>query len=213
MKKSFPISNEFIYQVFSLIVIVIIVHAVYVAVIRPRADAILARQAIQLAEDKAQVMERSVFVLIRDYEQEACFILMFWAIAIMGYKAVKTSRQRALLQTDLIPLAEGVRILPEDTGAAVPTTRIVIAKGVTGRPAALQHHPQHPGCGQRHAGLLRFGGRAPGIRTIHDSLYRLGHTVHWIYRHGSRNWRRARPGPQSDRRRYIRCHTQSGCGL
>jgi hypothetical protein len=61
------------------------------------------------------ITERSVFVLIRDYEQEACFILMFWAIAIMGYKAFKTSRQRALLQMDLIPLAEGVRILPEDT--------------------------------------------------------------------------------------------------
>jgi biopolymer transport protein ExbB/TolQ len=115
MKRDFPFSFEFIYQVFSLIVIVIIVHAIYVGVIRPRADAILARQAIQLAEDRSQVMERSVFVLIRDYEQEACFILMFWAIAIMGYKAFKTSRQRALLQMDLIPLAEGVRILPEDT--------------------------------------------------------------------------------------------------
>ena len=115
MKRDFPFSFEFIYQVFSLIVIVIIVHAIYVAVIRPKADAILAKQAIQMAEDKSQVMERSVFVLIRDYEQEACFILMFWAIAIMGYKAFKTSRQRALLQMDLIPLDEGVRILPEDT--------------------------------------------------------------------------------------------------
>ncbi len=115
MKKSFPFSFEFLYQVFSLIIIVIIVHAIYVAMIRPRADAILAQQAIQLAENKAQVTERSAFVLIRDYEQEACFILMFWAIAIMGYKAFKTSRQRALLQMDLIPLAQGVRILPEDT--------------------------------------------------------------------------------------------------
>jgi hypothetical protein len=114
MKRDFPFSFEFIYQVFSLIVIVIIVHAIYVAVIRPKADTILAKQAIQLAEDKSQVMERSVFVLVRDYEQEACFILMFWAIAIMGYKAFKTSRQRALLQMDLIPLDEGVRILPEE---------------------------------------------------------------------------------------------------
>jgi biopolymer transport protein ExbB/TolQ len=103
MKRDFPFSFEFIYQVFSLIVIVIIVHAIYVAVIRPKADTILAKQAIQLAEDKSQVMERSVFVLV------------FWAIAIMGYKAFKTSRQRALLQMDLIPLDEGVRILPEDT--------------------------------------------------------------------------------------------------
>jgi len=115
MKRDFPFSFEFIYQVFSLIVIVIIVHAIYVGVIRPRADAILARQAIQLAEDRSQVMERSVFVLIRDYEQEACFILMFWALAIMGYKASKISAERKLLDVDLVPVPEGMRILPEDT--------------------------------------------------------------------------------------------------
>ncbi|NOQ19742.1 MAG: MotA/TolQ/ExbB proton channel family protein, partial [Desulfobacterales bacterium] len=87
MKRDFPFSFDFLYQVFSLIIIVIIVHAIYVAVIRPRADTILAKQAIQMAENEFQVTERSVFVLIRDYEQEACFVLMFWAIAIMGYKA------------------------------------------------------------------------------------------------------------------------------
>jgi biopolymer transport protein ExbB/TolQ len=115
MKKKFPLSLEFIYQLFSLILIVIIVHAVYLAVVRPNADAILARQAAMMNEDKSLVTERSVFVLIRDYEQEACFILMFWALAIMAYKGIITIRHRALLQEDLIPLAEGVRILPEDT--------------------------------------------------------------------------------------------------
>ena len=34
MKKSFPFSFEFLYQVFSLIIIVIIVHAIYVAAAR-----------------------------------------------------------------------------------------------------------------------------------------------------------------------------------
>jgi biopolymer transport protein ExbB/TolQ len=54
-------------------------------------------------------------VLIKDLEQEACFILMFWALAIMGYKAVKIVRERRLLDVDLVPVAEGMRILPEDT--------------------------------------------------------------------------------------------------
>lgn len=115
MKKNFPVSIEFIYQLFSLILIIIIVHAAYVAVIRPNADAILAKQTAMLAEDKSHVTERSVFVLIRDYEQEVCFILMFWALAIMAFKGIVTIRHQALLQKDLIPLAEGVRILPEDT--------------------------------------------------------------------------------------------------
>ena len=115
MKKAFPVSFEFIYQLFALVLIIIIVHAAYVAVIRPRADAILAKQAAMLDEDKSQVTERSVFVLIKDYEQEACFILMLWALAIMAYKSIVTIRHRSLLQKDLIPLAEAVRILPEDT--------------------------------------------------------------------------------------------------
>ena len=38
MKKSFPFSFEFLYQVFSLILIIIVVHAVYVGLIRPKAD-------------------------------------------------------------------------------------------------------------------------------------------------------------------------------
>ena len=115
MKKNSPISIEFIYQLFALILIIITVHAVYVAVIRPQANAVLAQQAARLEAGESQIAERSVFVLVRDYEQEACFILMFWALAIMAYKGVVTIKQRALLQKDLIPLAEGVRILPEDT--------------------------------------------------------------------------------------------------
>ncbi|UCE52075.1 MAG: MotA/TolQ/ExbB proton channel family protein [Desulfobacterales bacterium] len=115
MKKSLPLSIEFIYQLFALIIIVLIVHAVYVAIIRPHADAILAEQAAMLETDKSQVTKRSVYVLIRDYEQEACFILMFWAIAIMIYKGMATIRHRAMLHMDLIPLSEGMRILPEDT--------------------------------------------------------------------------------------------------
>jgi len=115
MKKKFPISTEFIYQLFALILIIIIVHAAYVAVIRPKADAILAQQAAMLETDKSRIAERSVFILIRDYEQETCFILMFWSLAIMIYKGIATIRQRTLLQIGLIPLAEDVRILPEDT--------------------------------------------------------------------------------------------------
>ena len=112
MRKSFPVSFGFIYQLFALLVIIIIVHAAYVAVIRPNADAILARQAAMLEEDKSQATERSIYVLIRDYEQETCFILMFWALAIMAYQSITTIRHRALLQKDLIPPSEGMRILP-----------------------------------------------------------------------------------------------------
>jgi biopolymer transport protein ExbB/TolQ len=40
---------------------------------------------------------------------------MFWALAIMTYKAREILQERNLLEVELIPIAEGMRILPEDT--------------------------------------------------------------------------------------------------
>ena len=113
MKKSF--STEFVFQLFALIVAIIIVHTIYVGIIRPNAVAILEEQQIQVALDPEYVPERSGYVIVMDFEQEACFILMIWALSIMGYKAWASSREQALLAFDLVPVAEGVRILPEDS--------------------------------------------------------------------------------------------------
>ena len=113
MRKRF--FNEFLYQVFALIVSAIVVHAVYVTVIRPRATEIIAEQALRLQEEFGYTPERTLWVLIRDYEQEACFILMFWAFAIMAYKAYVALSERSLLQRNLLHIREGVKVLPEDT--------------------------------------------------------------------------------------------------
>lgn len=112
MRKALTI--EFVYQVFALLLAVILVHAAYVSVIRPRAEAVLAENKALLAADKDAELKRSGYVILRDYEQEACFILMFWAFAIMAYKGVAAMRERRLLDEELISLAEGVRVLPED---------------------------------------------------------------------------------------------------
>jgi biopolymer transport protein ExbB/TolQ len=107
--------NEFLYQVFALIIAVIIVHAVYVTTIRPRAAEIIAEENLRIEQDVGYTPERSIYVIVRDFEQETCFILMLWAFAIMGYKAVAALNERALLQRELLHVREGVRILPEDT--------------------------------------------------------------------------------------------------
>ena len=112
-KKNIPV--EFVFQLFALIISIIVVHAFYVSVVRPNAAQDIERQAIQREQDPGSVQERSMWVLIKDPEQEACFILMFWALAIMGYKAIVLLDERRLLETDLVPIAEGMRILPEDT--------------------------------------------------------------------------------------------------
>lgn len=112
MSKQLPV--EFIYQLFSLIIAVIIVHAIYVSVVRPNATAILEEQAIQINANPDFVPERSAYVVIRDFEQEACFILALWAMALMGYKSLQTVKEGRVLQLDLIPVNLGTSILPED---------------------------------------------------------------------------------------------------
>ena len=112
-KKNIPV--EFVFQLFALIITIIIVHAFYQTVVRPNAVEIVEEQTIAAAADPDYVRERRVWVLIKDLEQEACFILGIWALAIMTYKGIAILGERRLLDVDLVPVAEGMRILPEDT--------------------------------------------------------------------------------------------------
>jgi len=107
-------SAEFLYQLFALIIAAILVHGIYVTVIRPQADALVRYQLEQQAKGEPYVAERSLFVVLKDYEQEACFILLLWALAIMGYKAREVMLERKLLQSSLLNLRDGTSILPED---------------------------------------------------------------------------------------------------
>ena len=91
MKK---LPAEFLFQLISLLVAVLLVHAIYVAVVRPNANAILEAQAILINEDPDYGPDRSAFVIVKDLEQEACFILMLWAMALMGSKALENRRER-----------------------------------------------------------------------------------------------------------------------
>ncbi|MEM6709425.1 MAG: MotA/TolQ/ExbB proton channel family protein [Pseudomonadota bacterium] len=109
------LSSEMFYQVAALIVAVIVVHLVYITVIRPNADTILEEQAALAAAGEEFVPDRSLYVVLRDFEQESCFILMLWALAIMGYKANSAIQERSLLDQDLVHVAEGMNLLPEDT--------------------------------------------------------------------------------------------------
>jgi len=64
--------------------------------------------------DSAHVEQRSPYVVLRDYEQEACFVLMIWAMFILGYKGLSVSRQQTLLVKDLLGLPAGMPIGRED---------------------------------------------------------------------------------------------------
>ena len=105
MSRSFP--TEFVYQIASLLIGFIIVHASYVAVIRPNAEIAMAEQNQLLQENPDYIPRRSYFVVVRDYEQEACFVLMIWALAILAFKGIVINRQQAQLDEDFIGVSPG----------------------------------------------------------------------------------------------------------
>lgn len=113
MQKTF--SAEFIYQIFTLLIAVIIVQVIYTTIIWPNAEQAMSEMLARLRADPTYVPQRSLFIVLKDYEQQACFVLMFWTLMMMGYKVRNVSRERTLLSQQLLPIAEGMRILPEDT--------------------------------------------------------------------------------------------------
>jgi biopolymer transport protein ExbB/TolQ len=106
---------ELAYQIAALISAVIVVHAVYVTVIRPNAELIQAQQTLLQQTNENYVPERSVYIILKDFEQETCIILMLWGIAIIGLKTQRTVRERSLLDKTLIQVGDGMSILPEDS--------------------------------------------------------------------------------------------------
>jgi biopolymer transport protein ExbB/TolQ len=113
MNRTF--SQESVFQIFALIIAVILVHAIYVTVVYPNAEQILAAQLIEMQKDPNYIAPASLYVTVREFEPEACLILSVWCLALMGYKWRMVTQERRLLQSELLPVPEGVRILPEDT--------------------------------------------------------------------------------------------------
>ena len=110
--------SEFFYQIVALVLSFVVVHTVYVGLVRPNAEAVLEteRQAIAAQRDSGESIsiERSAWVVLKDYEQEACFILMLWVMSIMGLKAQSIAAQKRMMTQALISIEEGRRVLPED---------------------------------------------------------------------------------------------------
>jgi len=102
-------------DLFVLLFIVISVQTVWATMIRPHAEAIRAADLERMMHDKDYVPKVSPFVIVKDPEQETCFIFAIWAITTMVIKGIGVNRGRRLLGGDLLHLPDGMKILPEDT--------------------------------------------------------------------------------------------------
>jgi len=112
--RRFHYPSEFFVTMFALVFTILVVHATYVAWIKPNGDALVAAEQARMRADPDFVPERSFFLVINAPEQEVEIIHFVWALLIIGYKALLIRRERKLLNRELIHVPEGIKVLPED---------------------------------------------------------------------------------------------------
>ena len=84
-------------SVIGLIFSIIIVHLAYIGYVLPEA-----KLAIEVARNAGQSAPRDLVVILKDYEQEICIILMFWGIFLILGKCGAILSERYLFNVDLL---------------------------------------------------------------------------------------------------------------
>lgn len=91
-----------------LIVSIIIVHLAYIGYVRPEADLLL-----ETARQAGQSAPRELMIVLKDYEQEICFILMLWGSFLILSKCRTILRNNYLFTVDLIEETADESLVPE----------------------------------------------------------------------------------------------------
>ncbi len=100
--------SEIVKNFIALIISIITVHLVYIGYIRPQADLLL--DAARLAGQSAP---RDLVIVLKDYEQEICFILMLWGSFLILSKCMMILRNNYLFTVDLIEETTEENLVPE----------------------------------------------------------------------------------------------------
>jgi biopolymer transport protein ExbB/TolQ len=97
-----------------LLVVAILIHVAYTFYVRPTAAGWQARQQAQQAANADYKPQRSVWVILKDPEQEVAIILGIWALGLAFLKSQALSKHRGQLEAGLLHVPTGFRILPGD---------------------------------------------------------------------------------------------------
>ena len=108
--------DDAVYSISALLLSVIVMLSIWTLIIRPRAEAVLAQRITVTNKDvKHQVIQlRSVYVILKDHEQELCVTLCMWSLLLLGRQAWITNKDRKLLDKDYVRIGEAQVVLPED---------------------------------------------------------------------------------------------------
>ena len=94
--------SDVVKSFFVLIISVILVHLAYIGYVRPEAEVILAA-----ASQMGQSAPRDFIIVIKDYEQEICIILMLWGSFLILSKCRKIVRSKYLYTVDIVEELKG----------------------------------------------------------------------------------------------------------
>lgn len=81
----------------ALIISIIIVHMTYIGYIRPEAAAL-----IESALEAGLTSPREIVIILKDYEQEICFILMLWGCFLIATNYQEILKTKYLFSVDLL---------------------------------------------------------------------------------------------------------------
>ncbi len=93
--------SKLIKNLIAIIISVLLVHLAYIGIVLPNAEL-----AIEIAGQQGQTAPRNFFVIIKDLEQEICIILMLWGTYLIISKIISISKDRYLLDEELVNFSE-----------------------------------------------------------------------------------------------------------
>jgi biopolymer transport protein ExbB/TolQ len=96
-ESDFP--KDFLFQISSLFISVLFVHSLYLLFIEPSASF-----QVALAESQNRAPDRTLSVILKDFEQETCLMLALWALSIIFIKWKRIKEQTEILSTSIFNL-------------------------------------------------------------------------------------------------------------
>ena len=109
--------DDAVYSISALLLSVIVMHSIWTLFIRPRAEAVLSQRVeVKNSENTThRVLQlRSIYVILKDHEQETCVILCMWSLLLLGRQFLLSQKDRKLLDKDYVRIGEAQVVLPED---------------------------------------------------------------------------------------------------
>ena len=97
-----------------LVVIALVIQLAFAAFVRPVAEEWRAEQRAIAERTPGYVPQRSIWVIIKDPEQEATIIIAIWSLILSTMRFRELRQQRELLGAGYMKLEPGIVILPSD---------------------------------------------------------------------------------------------------